>query len=396
MYISKKLLIGSVLGVAAVISGCSSIPKEEHDQVLATQRADYEQKLESLSAENSATADKNKKLMAEKNSVESENTKSKIAKDSAESEIMPLQASQTMDDGSNQLFPPNAEPGHCYSRVLNPAVYKTNTSSVMVKPESEIISIIPTKYENGSERLLVKEATTKLIAIPATYKTVMKKVEVNPAHSHLETIPAVYETVIERVIDKPAHTVWKRGAGFQSSALETRIDNGTGEIMCLVDVPATYRNITKTVLKSAAQVIEKKHPATYKTVATLVVDNKATTQSVTIPAEYKTVAVKRMASPERQVAKKVDAVYKNVTSSEQVSAEELRWDEVWCESNMTPQTVSKLQKLLTKSGNYRGPIDGIYGPLTERAANGYSKTNGLPTGSRLISLETTKHIGLEI
>ena len=38
----------------------------------------------------------------------------------------------------------------------------------------------------------------------------------------------------------------------------------------------------------------------------------------------------------------------------------------------------------------------VYEIITERAANSYAKRNELPTGSRLISLETVKHIGLAI
>jgi hypothetical protein len=219
---------------------------------------------------------------------------------------------------------------------------------------------------------------------------------IKPAHVHLKTVPAVYETVTERVVDKPAHTAWKRGAGFQSSALETRIDNGTGEIMCLVEVPATYKTISKTVLKTAERTLEEKHDAEYKTVTKRVIATAATTKTVVIPAEYKTVAVKRLVTAEKVIRKPVAAVYKNVTSSQKVNDEELKWAEVLCEDNMTTATVSELQKLLEKAGTYNGPIDGVYGPLTERAANSYAKRNELPTGSRLISLETAKHIGLSI
>jgi peptidoglycan hydrolase-like protein with peptidoglycan-binding domain len=106
--------------------------------------------------------------------------------------------------------------------------------------------------------------------------------------------------------------------------------------------------------------------------------------------------VKRLVTAEKVIRQPVAAVYKDVTSSQKVNDEELKWAEVLCEDNMTAATVSDLQKLLKKAGTYNGPIDGVYGPLTERAANSYAKRNNLPTGSRLISLETAKHIGLSI
>jgi len=108
------------------------------------------------------------------------------------------------------------------------------------------------------------------------------------------------------------------------------------------------------------------------------------------------VNVQRLVTPEKEVRNPIAAVYNNVTSTEKVSDEKLTWEEVLCEINMDTQTVAELQRSLQKAGVYDGPIDGIYGRMTERAANSYAKQNGLPTGSRLIALKTVKHLGLKI
>lgn len=375
MKASSKPLVISLAAAAIALSACQSVPKEQYERDLALQKSQYEQQIQQLTSE---------KQQALKQADQQSEQYSALAQGTSSSNL------------GNELFPPNAKPGQCWSRVLTPASYKTNSERVLVKPASESISILPAKYENVTERILVKEAATKIIAVPATYKTVTEQVMVKPAHTHLKTVPASYETLSERVIDKPAHTAWKRGAGFKSSALQTRIDNGTGEIMCLVEVPATYKTITKKVLKTPERTIEEQHPAEFKTVSKRVIDQAATTKTVTIPAEYRTVTVQRLVSAEKEVRKPIPAVYKDVTSSQKISDEELKWAEVLCEDNMTPNTVASLQELLRKSGTYRGPIDGLYGPMTERAANTYAKRNGLPTGSRLISLETAKHLGLQI
>jgi len=70
----------------------------------------------------------------------------------------------------------------------------------------------------------------------------------------------------EQVLIKEAHTVWKKGRG-----LIEKVDDTTGEIMCLVEVPAQYKTVRKRVLV-----------------------NPATVKEVTIPAEYKTVKVKKL------------------------------------------------------------------------------------------------------
>ena len=70
---------------------------------------------------------------------------------------------------------------------------------------------------------------------------------VEPATNRLVPVPAEFETVTERVLDRPEQTVWKKGRG----PIE-RIDGNTGEILCLVVEPATYKTITRTVVKAAA------------------------------------------------------------------------------------------------------------------------------------------------
>jgi len=283
---NSSLVALTTLGAVFLTTACSSIPKTAHQQALSTQEQQFQQELVDQRAASSGSA-----------------------------------RSEVVAAVNTELFPPNAKPGQCWSRVLTPARFVTNTERVLVKPESEDISILPAKYAPATERILVKEASTKIVPVAPTYKTVTERVMVRPAHTHLKTIPAKYETISNRVLDKAAHTVWKRGAGFQSSALETRIDNGTGEIMCLVEVPATYKTVTKTILKTPETVVEEQHDAEYETITRRVLDKPATTKTVVVPAEYKVVNVQRLVTPEKEVRKAIPAVYKNVTSSEKVSDE---------------------------------------------------------------------------
>lgn len=73
--------------------------------------------------------------------------------------------------------------------------------------------------------------------------------------------PTVYENVTEKVLVRDGYTTWKKGRG----PIE-RIDNATGEIMCLVEVPPEYKTVTKRVIKTPASVRQVEIPAEYKTV----------------------------------------------------------------------------------------------------------------------------------
>ena len=144
------------------------------------------------------------------------------------------------------------------------------------------------------------------------------------ASTRIEQIPAQYETAEEQVLIKPAHTAWKKGRG-----LIEKVDNTTGEIMCLVEVPATYKTVRTRVLKSPA-----------------------TTRTIEIPAEYKTVKVRKMATPPQERRIEIPAEYQNLSKTEQISDGQLEWRRVLCQTNMTRDITSRIQSALLCFNNY--------------------------------------------
>lgn len=170
-----------------------------------------------------------------------------------------------------------AEPGMCFHEHYRPAQYKTTPRQVETASQSYRIETVPAEYHWVEKEVLVKEASTEI-----------------------REIPAEYATESETVVDVPAHTIWKKGTGPIQ-----RIDEGTGEIMCLVDVPATYKSISKRVLKSPGR-----------------------TQEMEIPAEYKTLKVKELVSEAREERIEIPAKFGTVDITEQVAAAEFVWHEV--------------------------------------------------------------------
>ncbi len=114
------------------------------------------------------------------------------------------------------------------------------------------------------------------------------------------SVPAAYEWTEERVLDEPAHTTWKKGTGPIQ-----RIDQGTGEIMCLVEVPATYKTVRKRILKSAP-----------------------TTNRVDIPAEYKTIKVRELVAGPQETKTEIPAGYKTVKVSKKTADASFVWHEI--------------------------------------------------------------------
>lgn len=313
---------------------------------------------------------------------------------------------------------------------------------------------IAAKFQNVNERVLVSEASSRIETADAQYKWIEESVLVSGASSRFESVPAVYRTESEKVLDKPAHTIWKKGTGPIQ-----RIDEATGEIMCLVEVPATYRTISKQVQVSAAtrreidipakyemvkvrklvtaasesnieipaqykDVVKSQksadaefvwheihdktlssesrtgakiclvsEPAKYKTITRKVVVTPASTQEIAIPAQYESVKVKELVTAASESRRVIPAVYKTVQKRELVSDGHMQWRSILCETNMTRDRITQIQRALDKRGYKPGAIDGIIGKQTITAVNAFQKDEKLPV-DRYLNLDTLKALGV--
>lgn len=349
-----SLLIAAIL-TAMLLAACQTSQTTATAEAPAAEMSEEEKIAAEMAAEREA------------NMAEYERQK----KMAMEGESQPAASAPAMSSASGDLYPPNARPGECYARMLIPGESRTVT-----------------------EKVLKKEASERVEIVPATYKTVTKRVLVKPETSKLVSVPAKYGTKTERIQISEATTVWKKGAGTMAAGAGTGAAGGssaaaivdrfgnqkiigsrvtdTGELMCLVEVPAQYKTVTKTVLVSPA-----------------------TTKTVTSPAVYKTVEVTELvtAAQEKRIA--IPEEYGTVTRTEQVRGEQLTWVPVLCQVNMTTGNVTTLQSALKKNGCYACNVDGVMGPCTFRGAQCYAKKKGLPYGTNFVTVETIRALGLK-
>jgi len=286
-----------------------------------------------------------------------------------------------------ELLPPNAKPGECYARVFIPPQYETVENKVLKSDAAETLSIKPAVFDKASDEIVVEEASYRLEVVPATYGWVEEKVEISPAHTKLKQVPAVYETVTEKIVDKPAQTVWKKGRG----PIE-KVDNGTGEIMCLVEVPATYKKISKKVLKTPASVEKVNVPAKFKTVKRKVLKTPPTTRKVEIPAKTAKIAKTVLVKPAAEARQATPAQYQTVTSTKLVKDGRMDWKAVLCETNTTKDKVRRIQQALSDEGFNPGGIDGNFGRQTGLAIKQFQKSKGIAQGG--ITIETLTKLGV--
>jgi len=303
----------------------------------------------------SGCAEKAKSCNSVKAITKVDNKSGQIAKLQAElnaAKNAPARVITKTVSGGSELYPPNAQPGKCYARVLTPAKYEVRTEKILVKGgglnggvvgatatdgnADERIVVTPAKYGYKTEKILVQEASTKIVPVPATYKTVTEKIMVSPASERLVTVPATYANVTEKVQIAPETTGWKKGNRSRTNQCSTgdcdNVKGGTGEVMCLVTTPAQYRTVTRKVVKTPATTRSVPVAAVYKTITKRVVATPASTRTVTIPAKYKTVKVKTIVTPATTRRIAIPPVYKTITKKVKVADSVLTWKEVKCKS----------------------------------------------------------------
>ncbi len=122
----------------------------------------------------------------------------------------------------------------------------------------------------------------------------------------------------------------------------------------------------------------------------------ASTTTTTVPAEYRTVTKTVLKTPAatREIA--IPAEYKTLTKTVLVKKGGFtEWREVLCGSSSSSSyigSVRQVQSALKTRGYDPGPIDGVMGSKTRAALLKYQKDNGLPEGQ--LDVETLKSLGV--
>ena len=297
----------------------------------------------------------------------------------------------------NADYPPEADAGACFARVLIPEATEVVTEQVIDRPEATEVNVIPARYETFTEQVLVKEETVEYRTVPAVYESVSTQVLVEQERTETIVIPAEYETYTEEVLVRDAYTTWKPGAGLYGRASDPNgvsVDGSavaTGELLCKVVVPAQYDTVTRTRIKAPERTEVNIIPARYETVTKEVVSQPAQVLEEVVPAVYEEKTVERLVSPATQENIIIPATYKTVEKRVVTGGGGLEWREVLCDTNTTKAKIREVQAALTAAG-FATTADGDFGPGTQRAMESYQRSKGLATG--YLTVDTVKSLGV--
>ena len=290
---------------------------------------------------------------------------------------------------SNSIPPmPDARAGECFALIKIPEQFRSYQKEYELRAASERVETTPPRYEMVTEQYVVREAYERMEVVPASFKTVTEQVEVAPPSVRYQSTEPVYENVTEQVLEQPARTVWKRGTGPIQ-----RIDNATGEIMCLVEEPAVYKTVTRRVLKTPAQVQEIPVPGQVGTVTRQVIDRPADVRRVVVPEQVGTRTVRKLVEQGGVRRVPIPAQMGSTTVRELVSPARLEWRAVLCQTNMTQDVIGRVQTALANNGFNPGPVNGRLGPETIAALNQYQRSRNLPIDGYL-NMDTVRSLGV--
>ncbi len=323
----------------------------------------------------------------------------------------------------------NAQVGTCYYEHYEPAQYENITQRILTSPASSRIVVVPAQYKTITKKIITSNSTMKLIPVPIKYKKVKEKVTIEPARSEwrkttcqdrgceqsevvcLTEVPRTFKTVTKKVIleqavakkvaVKPVYTYVKAEvlvtpattrtiaipATYKTITKQQKISEeryfwtdaqlrdaptrlrSECDKICLVEIPAVYKNISKKVELQAPTFQKVKTPEKYTTVKIKQVTKKASFKTITVPAEYLEVRVEKERT--KGFAK---------------------WMPMICEDAMVPSLVKKIQQALKYQGYYQGEIDGNWGYEEKSAVQEYQKANNLAVTK--LSIETMKSLGI--
>lgn len=284
---------------------------------------------------------------------------------------------------------PSAKPGECYGKVVTKPEFNPTKLREMVKPATERIEVVPAEYQTVKEKCLVKEASQKVEVVPAAWETVQEKVLVRPAYRRAIEIPALYDTVTETVLVRAGYSTWKPG---KETSIQ-KIDEKTGEIYCLVEVPAEYKTESRKVLRTPASVRYEDVDAEYTTVTKQVLKSAETTRVTDIPAEYVEKEVVKMVRAPQVKRIPVPAEYTEIDGKVLAATGSEEWHQILCADNATPAKVSEIQRALQAAGFNTGSVSGVLDSMTMDAVAAFQKARSLAVDG-FLNMDTVKALGI--
>lgn len=326
-----------------------------------------------------------------------------------------------------------ATPGMCFYEHYKPANIQKNEESVLITQATEMLEVIPASYSASSQAVQVRPESNRYLATPVKFKTVTERVLVEPAKSVWKKgeglvqkvdnltgdimcrveIPAVYKEFSRQVVDtRPNATlipVPNTMKTFETSVLGADAQEVRKPVAATYETVETFETIGEPSYSWAAGapgdddemgkhtgkvVCLKETPAVIKTFEQTLVKTPGSFEAATVAAVYKDVPTKNLVS--NAVISKTPIIAKNqsFTKTTKVSDARLEWRPVLCETNLSTDTISAIQKALGERGYEMGEQSGVIDQSMFSSLEKFQKDENLAQGG--LTLTTVKALGIDL
>lgn len=291
----------------------------------------------------------------------------------------------------SEALPSQARPGQCFARVLVSATYRTEAQTVITQEAYERIDVTDPVFRATTQAVETSPEHKRYVTTEPVFRAENHTVVTRPAYERLVAVQPTLGTRSETIVIREPRLVWRPGHNLSGIR---RLDPATGEVFCLVEEPAVTQTVTRRVATTPASVRRETVPAQTQTVQRRVLVTPASVREVLVPAASTSVNVHQLVTPATE--RRVMTPEARGTVNRQVleTGERYEWVAVVCDNTPSGQvSVTAAQRALAQKGYYRGPIDGIVGPLTTDAARRFQRDQGLP-GNGALTVETVRKLGL--
>ena len=206
--------------------------------------------------------------------------------------------------------PENPEPGKCYAKCVTPDEFKDEIIKVESVPSYEKLEVIPAVYKTVSAEVILKPSSKTYINVPAVYKTVVDTVWTKDTYNKITIINPEFEATEKQVEVLAASESWVAGEKDPDCP---SIDPNDCRIFHYRKDPAVTRDIPVKKIKTPVSTQKTKIRGNYKLVKRKVEVKPATTREKIIPAVTEKINKRVLVKDETTKTISIPAEYVNVT-----------------------------------------------------------------------------------
>lgn len=326
-----------------------------------------------------------------------------------------------------------AKPGMCFYEHYKPATIKKNQERVLITEATEILEVVPASFTPGKKEVVVQPESDRYMATPVSFKTVQEKILVEPAKSIWKKgeglvqkvdnitgeimcrveIPAVYKEFSKQVVEKNPNAtlvpVAQKTKSFDISLLDNDAQEVRKPVAATYETVETFKTIGEPAYSWAASapgdendlgkhtgkvVCLKETPPVVKTFEQTMVKTPGRFETKTLAAVHEDVPVKKLVSKAVITRTPIPAKSQTFTKTVKIADARLEWRPVLCETNVSTEAITSIQKALSERGYEMDTTPGVIDQDMFNAIEQFQKDENLAQGG--LTLTTIKALGLEL